>query len=224
MDEIGNLAVELQGKLLRVLQDGEFLKIGTSKTSRTDVRFIAATNKDLEVLMARSKFRKDLFYRLSGSWLHLPPVKGEKGRHSAADRTFPRRDSADHPARDIDEEAMSILMQYDYPGNVRELKSIMQSAVNLSGGKAIIPACLPKQARSKKRRHAIQTGQTPIQTDSDPGRSGKRPHQDRLPVAQPKQGPDRQVTGTSVSTPSGASSSPTGSSNRPTWRRSRLLG
>ena len=78
MDEIGNLAMGLQGKLLRVLQDGEFIKIGTSKTRKTDVRFIAATNKDLEVLMARSKFRKDLFYRLSGSWLHLPPLKDRK--------------------------------------------------------------------------------------------------------------------------------------------------
>ena len=148
MDEIGNLAVELQGKLLRVFQDGEFIKIGTSKTRKTDVRFIAATNKDLEVLMARSRFRKDLFYRLSGSWLHLPPLKKRKDDIPLLISQF-LEEFCGPSGGDIGEETMSILMQYDYPGNIRELKSIVRSAVNLAGGKTITASCLPKQVVKK---------------------------------------------------------------------------
>ena len=159
MDEIGNLALELQGKLLRVLQDGEFIKIGTSKTSKTDVRFIAATNKELEVLMARSKFRKDLFYRLSGSWLHLPPLKDRKDDIPLLIGRF-LEEICGPSGGDIHEEALSILMHYDYPGNVRELKSIVQSAVNLSRGKAVTPACLPAQL-VKKAAGMNRAGQTP---------------------------------------------------------------
>ena len=148
MDEIGNLAVELQGKLLRVFQDGEFIKIGTSKTRKTDVRFIAATNKDLEVLMARNRFRKDLFYRLSGSWLHLPPLRKRKDDIPLLIGHF-LEEFCGPSGGDIDEATMSILMQYDYPGNIRELKSIVRSAVNLAGGKTISANCLPKQVVKK---------------------------------------------------------------------------
>jgi len=168
MDEIGNLAVELQGKLLRVLQDGEFIKIGTSKTSKTDVRFIAATNKDLEVLMARSKFRKDLFYRLGGSWLHLPPLKDRKDDIPLLIGHF-LEEFCGPSGAEIDEDAMSMLMHYDYPGNVRELKSIIRSAINLAGGKTISINCLQKQV-IRKMADAIQTGQQPskpIQTLAD---------------------------------------------------------
>jgi len=72
LDEIGNLPLELQGKLLRVLQDGEYTRLGTSKRQKVDVRFIAATNEDLDELLSRKKFRKDLYYRIRGGWLHLP--------------------------------------------------------------------------------------------------------------------------------------------------------
>ena len=165
MDEIGNLALELQGKLLRVLQDGEYIKIGTSKTSKTDVRFIAATNKDLEVLMARSTFRKDLFYRLSGSWLHLPPLKERMDDIPLLIGRF-LEEFCGPSGGDIDEETMSMLMNYDYPGNIRELKSIIRSAVNLARGKTISAHCLPKQM-VKKTADVMQAGQhqsEPIQT------------------------------------------------------------
>ena len=78
LDEIGNLQPELQGKLLRVLQDGEYFKIGTSRPQKTDVRFIAATNQDLDRMLAKRQFRKDLYYRLKGGWLHLPPLRDRK--------------------------------------------------------------------------------------------------------------------------------------------------
>ena len=165
MDEIGNLAVELQGKLLRVLQDGEFLKIGTSKPSRTDVRFIAATNKDLEVLMTQNKFRKDLYYRLSGSWLHLPILKDRKDDIPLLAGRF-IEEFCGPSGGDISEEAMLLLMLYDYPGNIRELKSIVRSAVNLSRDKVVTPDCLPlplvKKAASMNR--SGQTPNQPVQT------------------------------------------------------------
>ena len=75
LDEIGILPPELQGKLLRVLQDGEYVKLGENRRRKADVRIIAATNEDLERLMNRGLFRKDLFYRLRGGWLHLPPLR-----------------------------------------------------------------------------------------------------------------------------------------------------
>jgi DNA-binding NtrC family response regulator len=159
MDEIGNLAVELQGKLLRALQDGEFIKIGTSKPRKTDVRFIAATNKDLEVLMARNKFRKDLFYRLSGSWLHLPPLKDRKDDIPLLIGHF-LEEFCGPSGGDIDEEVMTLLMAYDYPGNIRELKSIVQSAVNLARGKTISINCLPPQI-VRKATDMSQSGPTP---------------------------------------------------------------
>lgn len=165
MDEIGNLAVDLQGKLLRVLQDGEFLKIGTSRPSRTDVRFIAATNKDLEVLMGRNKFRKDLYYRLSGSWLHLPPLKERKDDIPLLVSRF-LEEFCGPSGGDIHEEAMSILMHYDYPGNIRELKSIVRSAVNLSREKVVTPDCLPAQLVRKvvNMNRSVQKPNMPVQT------------------------------------------------------------
>jgi two-component system response regulator AtoC len=149
LDEIGNLSPELQGKLLRFLQDGEYFKIGTSKPNNADVRVIAATNKDLDVLMTQNRFRRDLYYRLSGSWLHLPPLKDRRDDIPLLVDRF-LEDACGPGGCEVDEEALPILLAYDYPGNVRELKSIVQSAVNLAQGKRItvghLPSHLPRKA------------------------------------------------------------------------------
>ena len=163
MDEIGNLAPELQGKLLRVLQDGEFLKIGTSKPSKTDVRFIAATNKDLDVMMARNKFRKDLYYRLTGSWLHLPPLKERKDDIPLLVGHF-LDELCGESGSDIDPKAMSVLMNYEYPGNIRELKSVLRSAVNLARAKAITVKSLPDQMVRKSADLSSPVGPQPPKT------------------------------------------------------------
>lgn len=142
MDEIGNLAPELQGKLLRTLQDGEFIKIGTSRPRKVDVRIIAATNKDLEEMMAKNRFRKDLYYRLSGGWLHLPPLRERPDDVPLLiDHFLKAFCGVSIPA--IEEDAMDLLMAYEYPGNIRELKSLIKSAVNLAQGNPIAPGCLP---------------------------------------------------------------------------------
>jgi len=149
LDEIGNLPLALQGKLLRVLQDGEYIKIGTSSPRKTDVRFIAATNKNLEKMMAKKQFRKDLYYRLKGGWMHLPPLKQRKDDIPLLISSFVE-ECCGPCGTDIDEEAMSKLMAYDYPGNIRELKSIIQSAVNLAQGKTISKKLLPTHLRKLK--------------------------------------------------------------------------
>lgn len=150
LDEIGNLPLDLQGKLLRVLQDGEFIKIGTSTPRKVDVRFIAATNSDLERMMAQNKFRKDLYYRLKGGWLSLPALRKRKEDIPLLVRSFIEEFCGSCGA-DVEEELLSLLMDYDYPGNIRELKTIIQSAVNLSQGRPLSARFLPPQLVKQKK-------------------------------------------------------------------------
>ncbi|MFZ0483864.1 MAG: sigma-54 dependent transcriptional regulator [Desulfobacterales bacterium] len=148
LDEIGNLVPELQGKLLRVLQDGEYFKLGTSNQQKANVRFIAATNEDLEKLMAKKAFRKDLYYRIRGGWLHLPPLRERKEDILLLADKF-LKDYTNKEAA-VDEDARCLLMEYNYPGNIRELKSILQSAVNLSQGRPISPDVLAAHLKQRK--------------------------------------------------------------------------
>jgi len=148
LDEIGNLAPELQGKLLRFLQDGEYFKLGTSNQQKADVRFIAATNEDLEKLMTKKAFRKDLYYRIRGGWLHLPPLRERKEDIQLLTDKFIKEYTKKNAA--LDEEARCLLMEYDYPGNIRELKSILQSAANLAQGRPISSDVLPAHLKQRK--------------------------------------------------------------------------
>jgi len=163
LDEIGNLPLELQGKLLRVLQNGEYIKIGTSTPRRTDIRFIAATNKNLENLMAQKKFRKDLYYRLKGGWLHMPPLRERKDDIPALVGNFVEEYCGSDGA-DFEPGVMSLLEAYQYPGNIRELKSIIQAALNLAQGKPVAPRHLgiPIQKIKLKARNAIPASATQI--------------------------------------------------------------
>jgi DNA-binding NtrC family response regulator len=156
LDEIGNLPPEIQGKLLRVLQDGEYLKLGTSSYLRADVRFIAATNEVLDQLLAKRLFRKDLYYRIRGGWLHLPPLRERKEDIPLLTNHFllDYRDSDHNPG--IEEEAMCLLMDYSYPGNIRELRSIVQSAVNLAQNRPITSNALPDHLRRQKSMSKCQ--------------------------------------------------------------------
>lgn len=152
MDEVSNLPPELQGKLLRVLQDGEYIKLGTDIPRKTDVRFIAATNEDLEKLITQKRFRKDLFYRLKGGWLHLPALRQRKEDIPLLINHFLDKFLGEDRNAGIEEEALSLLVDYDYPGNIRELRSIIESAVNLAQGKIISKAHLPDTIRRQKAK------------------------------------------------------------------------
>ena len=151
LDEIGNLQPDLQGKLLRVLQDGEFIKIGTNRPQKTDVRFIAATNLNLDKMLLTKQFRKDLYYRLKGGWLHLPPLRDRKDDIPLLISRFLLEYCGDHGAN-LAETTVGLLMNYDYPGNIRELKSIIQSAVNLAQGGPIVPKHLPVHIQKLKSK------------------------------------------------------------------------
>lgn len=151
LDEIGSLPLNLQAKLLRVLQEGEFMKIGSSKPMKVDIRLIAATNQDLERLLAKGLFRKDLYYRLRGTWLHLLPLRERRDDIPVLIERFLDEFSKDLPQKMIEQDAMSQLMVYEYPGNVRELKSIIQASVNLAQDGQITLKTLPSYLQSGRK-------------------------------------------------------------------------
>ncbi len=150
LDEIGTMPVELQGKLLRVLQEGEFARLGTSSMKKIDIRWIAATNEDLDRLIAKGKFRKDLYYRLKGAWLHLPPLRERREDIPLLIQRFLQTIGGDAGNIDIAPDAVSLLMNHDYPGNIRELKSILHAAANLAQGKPITARILPGALRARR--------------------------------------------------------------------------
>jgi len=169
LDEIGLLPMEVQGKLLRFMQDGRYLKLGTSADTHADVRFVAATNTDLEARMKQRLFRKDLYYRIRGGWLHLPPLRERKKDIPLLIRTFLSAHYDLDKGRFITPEALDILINYDFPGNVRELKAMVQSAINLAQGKPISPRYLPQSIRHRKRLKPVKrppgtTSLAPLET------------------------------------------------------------
>ncbi|MGC8493747.1 MAG: sigma-54-dependent transcriptional regulator [Syntrophobacteraceae bacterium] len=150
LDEIGTLPLDLQGKLLRVIQEGEFRKVGAPGVSRVDIRFISATNEDMEKLTAKELFRKDLYYRLKGAWLHLPPLRERKEDIPLLISKFLEEQSPDRTGPGIEDNAVSILMAYDFPGNIRELQSIVRAARNLAMGGPIKVRNLPSHLRERR--------------------------------------------------------------------------
>lgn len=158
LDEIGVMPYDLQGKLLRVLQEAEFTKLGTSRIQKVNVRFIAATNENLEVLLKRGRFRKDLYYRLKGALLHLPPLKERPDDIPLLIDYFMANIPGIFKVKRIEINSISILAAYDYPGNIRELRSILQAAANLAQGRPIAPNHLPDAVQTRK---AASSGSTP---------------------------------------------------------------
>jgi formate hydrogenlyase transcriptional activator len=136
LDEIGEISLELQPKLLRALQEREFERLGSTRSLHTDIRLIAATNRDLATLVQQQKFRSDLFFRLNVFPIQMPPLRERKEdipllvRHFA--REFSRR--MNKLIDTIPSEAMSALCRYSWPGNVRELQNVIERAVILSHG------------------------------------------------------------------------------------------
>jgi transcriptional regulator with PAS, ATPase and Fis domain len=139
LDEIGELPLGTQARLLRVLEAGEFIRVGSSKVQKTDVRVIAATNKDLLLLTDRGRFREDLYYRLSTVPIRVPSLRDRKDDIPLLFRKF----AVDFAERyktspvQLDEDAKNLLIQYNWPGNVRELKNIAEQISVLSEDKTI---------------------------------------------------------------------------------------
>lgn len=136
LDEIGDLPLELQPKLLRVLQEQQFLHLGSTHTIQVDVRVIAATNRDLKQMVAENQFRADLFYRLNVVPLAIPPLRERRDDIPLLIRYFVQKYARlmRRSIESIPSEAMEALMQWDWPGNIRELENLIERAVILSKG------------------------------------------------------------------------------------------
>src|SRR5258706_426344 len=136
LDEIGEIPLELQTKLLRVLQEREFERLGSSRTLRTDARLIAATNRDLEAMVAEQKFRTDLFFRLNVFPVHVPPLRERQGDIPLLVRHFTQQFSRrmNKVMETIPSAAMDALSRYHWPGNIRELQNVIERAVIISSG------------------------------------------------------------------------------------------
>jgi Nif-specific regulatory protein len=149
LDEIGDLAPDLQTKLLRVLQEREFQRVGGLRDIRANVRILAATNRDLRQAMQRGAFREDLFYRLNVVAITLPPLRERKEDLPSLVEHFIEQYCREvgRPRLPIEPDAMALLQTYLWPGNVRELQNAMERAVVLSPGPAISVADLPAEIR-----------------------------------------------------------------------------
>jgi DNA-binding NtrC family response regulator len=145
LDEIGEMNIDLQAKLLRVLENGEFIKLGNTKTSKVDIRLIAATNRDLKKDVESGHFREDLYYRLNVFTIQLPPLRERTEdilpmAEYFIDR-FRRRENK-QPVR-VSKEVLVLLKQHSWRGNIRELKNMMERALILVDGDVILPEHLP---------------------------------------------------------------------------------
>ncbi len=157
LDEIGEMPLHVQSKLLRVLQEGEFSRVGGNETLHTDVRVICATNRNLEEEVAKRTFRDDLFYRLNVVRIHIPPLRQRVEDIRLLSEYFLQKiaNRAHTPALKLSEEAVRVLESHPWPGNVRELENTLQRAAVLSTADTLLPKDIPLGAG-----------------DSEPNRSG----------------------------------------------------
>ncbi len=155
LDEVGDMPMEIQKKLLRVLQDGEIRRLGSSKSINVDVRVIAATNRPLKRMVEEGKFREDLYYRLNVLPIEIPPLKSRKEDIPLLVEHFVKKFAYERkiPLPRLSPETMEILMNYDWPGNVRELENELKKALILSEGKEILPEHLSPHVRKEPERH-----------------------------------------------------------------------
>jgi two-component system response regulator AtoC len=155
LDEVGEMSLGMQAKLLRVLETRQVMRVGATKPLQIDVRFIAATNRDLEEEIANKTFREDLFFRLNGICLEIPPLRERPEEIEPLARRSMENVARQlgRPAPSLSAEAMELLRSYGWPGNIRELRNVMERAVILCNGEEITAEQLPAQ---KMRRPAEQ--------------------------------------------------------------------
>ena len=153
LDEIGDLPLHLQAKLLTLIQDKEFERIGDVKPRKVDVRFITATNRDLKNMVKEGSFREDLYYRLSVVNIELPPLRERREDIPHLVNFFLEKFARIHNRKvsGVSPVAMKLLLGYDFPGNIRELENIIESAVVVSRGATIREEDLPEEVRSYRR-------------------------------------------------------------------------
>ena len=162
LDEIGDVSPAVQAKLLRVTQEKDFIVLGSTRTRKVDVRFVAATNKDLMIEIKEGRFREDLYYRLNVISINLPPLRERRDDIEPLARHFLKASTRRMKKEviSIENDALQALLQYDWPGNVRELENVMERAVILARNNVITVGLLPLGAR----REALlaSTGSAPL--------------------------------------------------------------
>jgi transcriptional regulator with GAF, ATPase, and Fis domain len=195
LDEIGDLSPATQAKLLRVLQEGEFERLGGTRTLRVDVRLVAATHTDLAALVQDRRFREDLFYRLNVITIRIPPLRDRREDIPLLAQHFLRRFAAKN-AKGIagfTDEALDLLETYAWPGNVRELENVIERAVVLTRSSMISPADLPETLAAKLLGIATRTIYRRLKGDPEPPRSGQPSDQPGSASASPDVDPSPQA-------------------------------
>ncbi len=159
LDEVGEMSPLTQAKILRLIQEQRFERVGGSTTVQTDVRLISATNADLEAMSEDGRFRKDLYFRLNVYSIHLPPLRERPGDLRLLIEYYRRRQGAELRQVDpqIDESVLALLEVYPWPGNVRELQSVLKQSLLQANGSVLLPDYLPD---------AIRSGVTPARTST----------------------------------------------------------
>ena len=165
LDEIGEITKDTQVKLLRVLQEGEFERVGGTKSIKVDVRLIAATNKTLLDEVREQKFREDLYYRINVIYLKVPPLRERKEDIAPLVNTFIQQYAAlnTKKIKGIEKNALDALVQYDWPGNIRELKNIVERMIVLSSGEMLTLEQIPEDIRQGRSTAAATSGNVALQ-------------------------------------------------------------
>jgi transcriptional regulator with PAS, ATPase and Fis domain len=182
MDEVGELPLTTQAKLLRVLETREVARLGSVKPRKIDVRFLAATNRNLEAEVARGAFRNDLFFRLNGITLTIPPLRSRVGEIRRLAETFVSQISRElgraEPA--LAPRVVQLLEAYSWPGNIRELKNVMERAVLLSAGPVIDTEHLPMEKLAATSISSSNLTASPSADGSQPVAAGPRDERQRI--------------------------------------------
>src|SRR5450432_3717014 len=147
MDEIGDMPAPMQAKLLRVLENGEVVRLGSNDPVRVDVRLISATNRDLDEMVAEKHFREDLFFRIKGATIRIPPLRERREDIPLLVYYFLKQatERYNKPIENVDPSAQQMLMSYSWPGNVRQLKNVIENMVVLSTNNRLGPETLPRE-------------------------------------------------------------------------------
>ena len=150
LDEIGDMPLTMQAKLLRVLETGEIVRLGSNEHRKTDVRFVSATNQDMKALVASGKFRDDLYFRIKGTEIHVPPLRERRDDIPRLVNHAAGRFASElgRPVPTVTEPAMMRLIAYPWPGNVRELLNIIQRIIVMSDGNVIDVRHIPEEIRA----------------------------------------------------------------------------
>jgi transcriptional regulator with GAF, ATPase, and Fis domain len=168
LDEIGDMPAALQAKILRLLQEQTFERVGGNETIHTNVRIVASTHRDLSAMTAEGRFRADLYYRLSVFGIHLPPLRDRREDLSLLARSFVQRYGQDMGREicDVADEAMEILQSYHWPGNIRELQSVIKQSILRGHGRVLVAEFLPDFIRANGNSETVRSISTELGLDA----------------------------------------------------------